>query len=689
MNFIRIWLILSAAMLVCWQGISSATERINITIGLWSFEEHAADNLNLEFMLTGKGLGVVVSADSMTLAEPIGQLKKVSLKCTELTLLSEHYSCKQGTVAFQHAELGAQKLHFSVKAQLEISRYDIQIAGLKLAEAEISFTAKLDKENWQVSLDIPRVSLTQLVELTSPYLAKEKIEQLSEWSYGADLAITAELQGQATQLGKANIALTASSLNFSDSQGLHVAEDSALNLIVDLAQTNEDWQWHAALNIASGQAYADPIFLDFSASPLSFNVDGRWQQQSNKLSIQRATIIHQDIAELDFELISDFTQLKELNLTLKQSDISKLYPIWLQPFLVDTAAANLELAGQLAMQFKLKNDDYQLTVDLTDLFVDDKDGLFGLYDLNGTLGWTNTIEPLTSQITWQGGYVYAIPVGASTIVAQSKLSQLNLQQTWTLPILDGELQLNGFSFQRPENDNVQWTFDGLLTPISMESLSSALEWPTLHGKLSGVIPKVSYVDHNIHVDGALLVKLFDGTTIIRELQLDQPFGALPQLYANVDINNLDLETLTQTFDFGKITGKLDGQINQLRLSNWQPVAFDAHFYTPVGDKSRRRISQKAVDNLSQIGGGAGGLLSRSFLRFFEDFSYQRLGLSCKLTNEVCEMTGVSEAEHGYYIVKGGGLPPRINVVGYTRRVDWPDLIERLKSVSQSSGPVIQ
>ena len=152
---------------------------------------------------------------------------------------------------------------------------------------------------------------------------------------------------------------------------------------------------------------------------------------------------------------------------------------------------------------------------------------------------------------------------------------------------------------------------------------------------------------------------------------------------------MDLETLTQTFDFGKITGKLDGEINQLRLSNWQPVVFDARFYTPNGDKSRRRISQKAVDNFSQIGGGAGGILSRGFLRFFEDFSYQRLGLSCKLTNDVCEMNGVSEAEQGYYIVKGGGLPPRINVVGYTRRVGWTDLIARLKSVSQSSGPVIQ
>ena len=53
------------------------------------------------------------------------------------------------------------------------------------------------------------------------------------------------------------------------------------------------------------------------------------------------------------------------------------------------------------------------------------------------------------------------------------------------------------------------------------------------------------------------------------------------------------------------------------------------------------------------------------------------------------MGGVEEAEQGYYIVKGGGLPPRINVKGYMRRVDWPELIERLKAVSNNPSPVME
>lgn len=683
------WLIICTAMLVFWQGILFASDQVNISIGSWTFEQRSAQNLNVELLLTKNGLGFLASAEKLTLAEPIGQLKNVTLRCNELQILSEQYSCNQGTIAFKHAELGSQQLKFSIKAKPEKNSYELNVANLTLAEAKISFKAKLDNKNWHVLLDVPNVSLNQLVEFVSAYVPKEKLGQLDNWSYDADLTINAELQGQKTKLNNANVNLTASSLNFSDSQGKYIAEDTELSFALELEQMSKGWKWHTDVEVPVGYALSEPVLIEFSNTPFSIAANGIWYEEGNILDVQKAHIRQQGIAELDASFTSDFQQINKLEMSLKKTAISTLYPIWIQPFLVDTALANVELAGDVALQVKLQEDDYQITTNLFDVFIDDNEERFGLYGLDGDMAWTNGQEPLPSHLTWQGGYVYAIPIEAAEIFAETKESQFHLSQTWNQPILDGELQINEFSLQQAENENAKWRFDGLLTPISMEALSSAFGWPTLHGKLSGVIPKVSYKNQHIQVDGALMMKVFNGTTIIRDLSLDEPFGVLPQLYANVDITGLDLKTLTKTFDFGKITGKLDGQIKQLRLSNWQPVNFDARFYTPDGDKSKRRISQKAVDNLSKIGGGAGGLLSRSFLRFFEDFSYKRLGLSCKLSNDVCEMNGVSEAEQGYYIVKGGGLPPRINVVGYTRRVDWTDLIERLKNVSQSSGPTIQ
>lgn len=330
-----------------------------------------------------------------------------------------------------------------------------------------------------------------------------------------------------------------------------------------------------------------------------------------------------------------------------------------------------------------------MNLTLEDVSAKDKAARFQLHNLSGTLGWTSLADPVRSTLSWQGGQLYAIPFGETTFEIQSKGSQLRLIQAATLPILDGAVTISEFALDRPLDETTKWSFSAELSPISMPLLSEKLKWPALSGKLSGNIPHVSYQQKQITMQGDLSVNLFAGQVLIQDLRLDDPFGALPQLFANVDMKKIDLSLLTETFDFGDITGKLDGYIHDLRLSNWKAVAFDAAFATPDGDKHRRRISQRAVEQLTEVGGGPSAALSKTFLRFFKDFSYQKMGLSCKLRNNVCDMSGVGESPTGYYIVKGGGLPPRINIIGFTRRVDWTDLLARLKAVSESDGPVIK
>ena len=67
-------------------------------------------------------------------------------------------------------------------------------------------------------------------------------------------------------------------------------------------------------------------------------------------------------------------------------------------------------------------------------------------------------------------------------------------------------------------------------------------------------------------------------TVSREsnLELIDPFGRAPRLHADVDMNHLDLELLTRTFDFGTITGRVDVQVKGLELVGWEPSKFDAH-----------------------------------------------------------------------------------------------------------------
>jgi len=76
------------------------------------------------------------------------------------------------------------------------------------------------------------------------------------------------------------------------------------------------------------------------------------------------------------------------------------------------------------------------------------------------------------------------------------------------------------------------------------------------------------------------------------------------------------------------------------------------------------------------------------MRFFDEFGYAEIGLSCTLRNGVCRMGGAGAANGGYYIVRGRGLP-RIDVIGSAERVAWPVLLRQLGSLRALDDAVIR
>jgi hypothetical protein len=227
-----------------------------------------------------------------------------------------------------------------------------------------------------------------------------------------------------------------------------------------------------------------------------------------------------------------------------------------------------------------------------------------------------------------------------------------------------------------------------LQQLDLEQLSASLGWPRFTGQLSGEIPGVRYHDQVLQFDGGLSVDVFDGDLRVDALSLERPFGVAPTLSSEIEFSGLDLQPLTGVFGFGEITGRLDGHIHGLRLVDWSPVAFDADLHTSTSHKGPRRLSQRAVQDLSSVGGsGVAAGLQNQVLKLFDSFGYSRIGLKCRLVNNICHMDGVDSSGSGYTIVEGSGLP-RINVVGHQRQVDWPVLLARLVAATEGQTPII-
>jgi len=182
--------------------------------------------------------------------------------------------------------------------------------------------------------------------------------------------------------------------------------------------------------------------------------------------------------------------------------------------------------------------------------------------------------------------------------------------------------------------------------------------------------------------------VFDGYLAASGLKVLGPFGPLPRVMADIEARHLDLGMLTNTFSFGDITGYIDGDVKGLEMSGKQPLAFDARILSSSGDYPKR-ISQRAVQNISSLGGaGAGAAIERSFLHFFDTFGYEQIGLTCRLVNDICEMGGIpaETSAPGYVMVKGGGIPA-LSVIGYNRRVHWEELVSRLQAIIAGNSKI--
>ena len=308
----------------------------------------------------------------------------------------------------------------------------------------------------------------------------------------------------------------------------------------------------------------------------------------------------------------------------------------------------------------------------------------GIQQLAGELAWRRDGEAAPGELIWQSARLYSLPLGAARLRWQSRDGALALQAPAQIPLLGGSLDLQRVEVHPAATAGERLRAGFALHDIELAALSQALGWPRFGGKLGGAVPQLRYADERLELAGGLLLNVFDGTLNVTGLALERPFGVLPALSADIAFDNLDLKLLTGTFDIGDISGRLSGYIRGLRLNDWQPVAFDAQLQALDGG----RISQRAVNTISSVGGGgiAAGLQA-SMLKLFDTFGYARLGLGCRLQNAVCHMRGLDADGARYTLVEGRGLP-RIQIVGHQSEVDWAVLVDRVKAAASGTKPVI-
>lgn len=671
----------------CIAGAASQSEPL-VPARATSMPSWTAAGLVLNWIETGLGPArLEARLDSLQLPGLPQPFSNLRLICDQAALTPMALSCVSGLLQFTHPTLG------SPTAQVTLSyphdgAYRFAFSSLALGQGTLAGELQAEADHsWTLKLQAKTVELSRVLDLLG---GKQALAGYSaDGRFDLDLAV----QGDDTGLTGTDLQLAFRPLSFSNPQSTQVAEKLQESLKLRATRDGDAWSFTTDLGLAGGQLYLDPVFIDAGAAPVRVSLAGRYDAARQHLALSRCAYRQKGILSLScggrFHLAQPAaTAAESLSVSVEPADFDKVYDTYLKPFLIGGSADELKVHGRVAGKVAVEGGALRETqLSLSQVDVEDQRGRYSVHGLDLQVGWRTGQPPQHSALQFRDAKLYQVPLGSTRLAFLASAQGLMLDGPARIPILDGGLDISRLTLTPGASGKPDIVFSGKLQPIDLPKLSELMGWPKLKGALSGSIPEAHYANGDLSVGGQLVLRAFDGKLTIDHLQMKDPLGTAPELRADIGIDRLDLGDITSAFSFGSITGRLSGWVKGLQLIDWQPSRFDLRLATPDDDDSRHRISQKAIDNLTRVGNGVSGVLSNSFLRFFKEFSYDRLGLTCILEGALCEMGGVAPHQGGYYIVKGAGLP-RVDVIGYTHKVAWLDLIHRIEATDFSASPTV-
>ena len=658
---------------------------LDIDLNIATMEAPGATLSGLEASVDLSAGSFALSADRVQLGDAAA-VEKLSIRCDEgrLELSPLAIDCDRARISLRHPLLILDDNAASIRWRRE-SGGRIVLDHVSPLGDNIVLQARPTEGGWQFVLEAPVMDVAALNALTpSPGL------ELS-----AEAALDVRLQLGDSQPSRIDVNLRYGSLAFQDTEGRFLGADLGGQLDLALHEAAGLWQGSLDGSVTKGEMLTPSAYvLAEPGHPIEFSSTVAVADAFASLRIEDFALRQRPWIDAKGRAVVGLVDgpgvVHTLEADLAPLELASFYERYLRPLLIDPLASSLVLTGRVGGGLRVKGGRVAggaLRVDAVSV-ADAQQTHLVVEGLNGRLEVSGRDGRGGGELSWDRARLFGFEFGAAQLPLKVEKQSLVLREPSAIGLFDGAIEIGELA--------IDWstppyavTFDAVLTPVSMDRVSRALGWIPMQGQLSGVIPKVRLRGGSLILDGALLMRVFDGNVVIRELSVSDLFGYWPILSADAECRNLDLELLTGTYEFGRITGRIDGDIRALKLENWRPTAFDARFASSPGDGSSHRISQKAVDSIVSLSGsGMPGVLSRGFLKFFDEFRYDRLGIACRLQSGVCEMDGVEPADSGYYLVKGGGIP-RIDVIGFNRFTDWDVLLERLQAVTSGGPPVIQ
>ncbi|MDB5805011.1 MAG: hypothetical protein JWN73_2333 [Betaproteobacteria bacterium] len=643
----------SALLLTLASGGASA-QALTLDLGTLEGPNWRASEVKVALAIGGTSRVTIAKMEAMG-----NSYKQLSLTCKQLLMSGNSVRCKDGLLETPE-KLPIAFTYNTVKRSLSL----VVVAG--------------GGERWDIELDDKESTLQ---------LQGASMARLARWLPGDLKPNAGRIYGTARITPtEAHADVRVEDGGFTDTAGLHAGEKLAGAIKIDAQRARDGlpWQWKLAASWDKGAVFWSPLYLSNAGHTIV--ADGDYAGNIVKARHAVATWPHLGKIDCDFTLNLQTKDFESASVKGDQLQLTALRELIPQDWLEKHDLEDLKLAGTADLDLSYVGDDIErFHFRMQGAGLDAAERKLAMQNLSVLVDYVRD-KPGPFSLEIAQLRLRGITAGPIKTVGEFRDGRLTIPSL-LVPVLDGVFVLNDIAIANPNGD-VTAELRGAFTPLAMDKLTAGLELFPLAGTISAVIPHMTYAKSTLQVDGALLFKVFGGDASLDNIRLENPLGRTPRLTADMRLRNMDLEQMTGAIKFGSISGKADVDLIGLQMENWQPLKFDARVLTSPGD-FKKRISQRAVQNISSIGGaGAGAAIQASFLRVFSSFGYSKIGLSCKLANGICELGGVENvANGGFAIIEGGGVPA-VNLVGYNRRVGWDELLARIKAVIDGNSKMV-
>jgi hypothetical protein len=342
---------------------------------------------NLE--LSDAGLGGEFHIAQIILTETGQAFDDIRIECEVIGLTTRNINCERAALTATLPGLGRQTLAGAFSYDRRTSNTHIQLSDVSIAGGRAQFDIHTTEAGIDVRFSGVGLQLAGLLEL-----AGEFSDAFSAYSASGITDVSGTLNAPTD--GSPHIVLAADidEVSLANDDGTIATDGVRGKLDLDLTFDAASTTANLTFNSNQGEAYMEPVYANFSAHAFHLRAEEIVTPDFAFFDVRHFNVQQESLldasgsATLAFPAEPDAPVMMTADVELRDSSVNNLYTSLVQVGYAGTMLGDLDTDGRLTGSISITDNSIDsATLKLDNLILDDRQGRFAIYGLQGTVDW--------------------------------------------------------------------------------------------------------------------------------------------------------------------------------------------------------------------------------------------------------------------------------------------------------------